>query len=354
MVSSNTLPVRVKRYKRGESVRTVFSLCSAGANVATMMATTSEEQSNRVEERTTVNTDERQYQQLVQRILQHGSERDDRTGTGTIATFGEMLSFDLSNNTLPLLTIKRINYRSVVGELLWFLRGETSSLSLEREGIRIWTGNGSRAALDRSGLSHYETGELGPVYGFQWRHAGLEYRGCHEDYFEEARRLADRRPGYDQVRRCLDLIRENPHSRRILMSAWNVLDIDKMALPPCHVLLQFFPDNNATLSGMVYMRSSDVGLGLPFNIASYATLLHLTAKMTNRKAKTLKLVLGDAHIYKNHATVLGELCRRTPFAFPQLRIRDREEVKDMREFEIEDFIVTNYKHHRSVKLDISI
>lgn len=296
---------------------------------------------------------EQQYLNLIRKILEHGEQRNDRTGTGTLALFGETLTFDLRDDTLPLLTVKRMELRSIVGELLWFLRGQTDSHDLERDGIYIWRANGSREALDKRGLYERNEGDLGPIYGFQWRYAGLEYKNSTWDYRGESERLGHKRRGYDQIAYVIKEINENPYSRKILMSAWNVNDITTMALPPCHVSFQFFVHNDGQLSGLLYMRSADVGLGLPFNIASYAILLHLVARQTNKTARRLTIVTGDTHVYNNHVEGLRDLLTRQPYPPPKLHIA-RKHVEDLGEYEIDDFQLIDYQAHTRIKLKLSV
>lgn len=295
---------------------------------------------------------EQQYLELIRKILTKGTPRNDRTGTGTLALFGETLTFDLRNDALPLLTVKQMELRPIVGELLWFLRGGTNSKDLEREGIHIWRANGSREVLDKLNFRDREVGDLGPIYGFQWRYAGIEYKGSDWDYKLENEILGDKRRGYDQIEFLINEIRNNPHSRRIFLSSWNVQDLSAMALPPCHVSLQLFV-HGESLSGLLYMRSSDVGLGLPFNIASYAILLHLIAKHTGLRAVELKITIGDTHVYNNHVSGLRKLLERKPYDPPTLIIRDKT-VKDLGEYEIDDFKLYNYRSHERVKLNMSV
>lgn len=299
------------------------------------------------------NDGELQYLALIRKILEQGEPRADRTGTGTLALFGETLTFDLQNDTLPLLTVKRMELRPIVGELLWFLRGKTDSKDLEQDGIYIWRANSTRENLNELGFQERCEGDLGPIYGFQWRYAGLEYKNSAWDYRTENECLGDNRRGYDQIAYIIKEINENPYSRRIFMSAWNVHDIPMMALPPCHVSFQFYVDNENTLSGLLYMRSADVGLGLPFNIASYAILMHMVARQTNRSAKRLTIVCGDTHVYRNHIEGMRDLLERQPYPAPKLIIKDKR-VQDLSEYEIDDFQLRDYRTHSRIKLHMSV
>lgn len=209
-----------------------------------------------------------------------GTLRGDRTGTGTYAVFGAQMRYSLRDNIFPLLTTKRVFWRAVVEELLWFIRGSTNANELKAKNIRIWDGNSSRQFLDSLGFTERDEGDLGPVYGFQWRHYGAEYKGMHEDYTNK---------GIDQLKNVIETIKNNPNDRRILMCAWNPIDIPKMALPPCHCLVQFFVANDE-LSCQLYQRSADMGLGVPFNIASYSLLTCMMAHVTGLKVSEQKKI----------------------------------------------------------------
>lgn len=211
---------------------------------------------------------EQQYLNLIRDIIENGVEKRDRTGVGTRSTFGNMMRFDISQ-TFPLLTTKRVYWKGVVEELLWFLRGSTFSKELSDKDVHIWDGNGSREFLDKLGFKERKEGDLGPVYGFQWRHFGAKYLNCDTDYSGQ---------GVDQIEQLINRIKSDPDSRRHIVSAWNVADLHKMALPPCHVLFQFYV-SQGKLSCMLYQRSCDVGLGIPFNIASYALLTVMVARV---------------------------------------------------------------------------
>lgn len=211
---------------------------------------------------------EQQYLDLIRDVIERGEDKEDRTGVGTRSTFGNMMRFDLSQ-TFPLLTTKKVFWKGVVEELLWFLRGSTDGKALSDLGVKIWDGNGSREFLDNLGFKNRRVGDLGPVYGFQWRHFGAEYVDCDTDYTGK---------GVDQISQLVERIKRDPDSRRHIVSAWNVADLSKMALPPCHVLFQFYVANGK-LSCMLYQRSCDIGLGIPFNIASYALMTMMIARV---------------------------------------------------------------------------
>lgn len=291
---------------------------------------------------------ERQYLNLVKKILEKGTERNDRTGTGTIAIFGELLEFDLREDRLPLLTTRKLSFKSIVEELLWFLRGETDSKILEKRGVNIWRDHSTKEVLTERGFADRRTGDLGPVYGFQWRFAGMEYETCETDYETKTRKQ-----GYDQIEYLLTELRNRPHSRRIIMNSWHVCDISKMALPPCHMSFQLYAEGNE-ISGLLYSRSADVGLGLPFNIASYAILLHILAKKVGRTAKTLKIIIGDAHIYKNHLEQLRALLERDPFPNPTLTIDEETTNFEWKKYQTSHFHLNNYTSHDPIRMVVSV
>ncbi|KAJ7455275.1 thymidylate synthase/dCMP hydroxymethylase domain-containing protein [Mycena galericulata] len=297
--------------------------------------------------------EEQQYLDLIRRVLDTGAPRPDRTGTGTLSLFAPpALRFSLANNTLPLLTTKRTFLRGIVEELLWFVRGATDSTQLSAKGVKIWDGNGSPAFLAARGLGHRRAGDLGPVYGFQWRHFGAPYVDCEADYTGQ---------GVDQLRECIRKIKEDPTDRRIILSAWNPADIPQMALPPCHLLCQFYvhlppasaPTEPPKLSCLMYQRSADLGLGIPFNIASYALLTHMLAQVTGTTAHELVIQLGDAHVYRDHVAALEVQLARVPKAFPTLRWA-REGIEDIEQFEYADFVVEGYESHPSIPMKMSV
>ncbi|KAJ3353233.1 Thymidylate synthase [Entophlyctis luteolus] len=263
------------------------------------------------------NPEEAQYLALVRNVM-GGAPRLDRTQTGTLSVFAPRpLVFNLENGVFPLFTTKRVPLRAVFEELMWFLRGCTDSSVLAKKHIHIWDANGSREALDRAGLVNNAVGDLGPVYGFQWRHFGAEYRGPHADYSGQ---------GVDQVRDVIDKIKNDPMNRRILISAWNPAELKNVALPPCHLLCQFYVSTPTDeqpvpkLSCQLYQRSADLGLGVPFNVSSYALLTILIAYVTGLHPGTLTVVLGDAHVYRDHIAGLTTQLARTPRAFPSLHV----------------------------------
>ncbi|AMC93396.1 thymidylate synthase [Erysipelothrix larvae] len=286
------------------------------------------------------------YLDLCQFVMEHGEQRMDRTGTGTRSVFGYQMRFNLSEG-FPLLTTKRVHFASIAKELLWFISGNTNIQWLVQNKVRIWN-EWPYAAFKASDMYQNETmnqfieriahddafaaqfGDLGPVYGKQWRDFG----------------------GVDQLQEVIDQIRNNPTSRRIIMSAWNPPLIHEMALPPCHAFLQFYVSDSGKLSLQLYQRSADIFLGVPFNIASYALLVHMIAKICNLEVGDFVHTLGDAHIYNDHVDAIEEQLSREPLPLPQLIIHgDQKEIED---FKYEDFEIVNYNHHPSIKAKVSV
>lgn len=262
---------------------------------------------------------EQQYLALLSKILNNGSERTDRTGVGTLSLFGERLECNLADG-FPLLTTKRVPFSHVAKELLWFIRGQTDAGVLDRDGVKIWNANSSAEFLAARGLS-YAPGDIGPGYGFQWRHFGAKYTNCGADYTGQ---------GVDQLARLVDGLKTDPYSRRHYITAWNPAQIDAMALPPCHLSAQFYVSGAegaggrgggpARLCCQLYQRSADAFLGLPWNIASYALLTHIIAALVGLQPGELILCLGDVHVYKNHLDAVKTQLARTPAALPTVSV----------------------------------
>jgi len=290
----------------------------------------------------TTNNEEHQYLNLVRDILEHGVQRSDRTGVGTISKFGAQMRFSLRDGSFPLLTTKRVFWRGVAEELLWFVKGDTNAKNLSSKDVNIWEANGGRKFLDSRGLTDREEGDLGPVYGFQWRHFGAEYETMHSDYTGK---------GVDQLQECITTIKNNPTDRRIVMTAWNPTALPKMALPPCHMFCQFYVANGE-LSCLMYQRSCDMGLGVPFNIASYALLTCLIAHVCDLKPGEFIHSLGDAHVYLNHVNALNEQLKREPRAFPKLVIKP--DTKDIEKFQFGDFELIDYHPHPHLKMEMAV
>ncbi|KAJ8102984.1 thymidylate synthase/dCMP hydroxymethylase domain-containing protein [Lipomyces tetrasporus] len=296
------------------------------------------------------NPEEESYLSLCAQILSTGEKRLDRTGTGTLSLFAPpQMRFSLRHNRFPLLTTKRVFLKGIVHELLWFVSGSTNAVDLAANGIHIWDGNGSREYLDSVGLSHREVGDLGPVYGFQWRHFGAEYVDAKTDYNGK---------GVDQLRDLIWKIKNKPYDRRLILTAWNPADAQKMALPPCHMFAQFYvsypngPDGQGELSCCLYQRSADMGLGVPFNIASYALLTVMVATVCGLKPGEFVHCLGDAHVYLDHVDAMKTQVDRVPREFPKLFVK--RDVTDIDDFRFEDFEVVGYNPHGKIQMKMSV
>ena len=360
--------------------------------------------------------EETQYLDLIREIIEEGNVKGDRTGTGTISKFGKQMRFDLRRN-FPLLTTKRVFWRGVAEELLWFVGGKTNAKELQDKDIKIWDGNGSRAYLDSVGLGHREEGDLGPVYGFQWRHFGATYKDMHADYNGQGvdqlaevihkiktnpneelqdkdikiwdgngsrayldsvglghREEGDLGPvygfqwrhfgatykdmhadyngqGVDQLAEVIHKIKTNPNDRRILLTAWNPAALHEMALPPCHMFCQFYVANGE-LSCQMYQRSCDMGLGVPFNIASYSLLTCMIAQVCGLKPGEFIHVCGDTHVYSNHVEPLMKQLEVEPRPFPTLTINPAK--TDIDSFTFADFTITGYDPHPKIEMKMAV
>ena len=263
----------------------------------------------------------RQYLDLMERVLKHGLEKRDRTGTGTLSVFGHQMRFDLADG-FPLVTTKKLHVKSIIRELLWFLAGDTNIRYLKEHGVRIWDEWAD------------EEGELGPVYGQQWRSWPAKDGAA-----------------IDQIGHFVEAIRKDPYSRRLIVTAWNPAEIDKMALPPCHCLFQFYVVNG-NLSCQLYQRSADVFLGVPFNIASYALLTMMVAQVTSLEPGEFIHTLGDAHLYLNHLEQARLQLSREPRPLPVMRLNP--DVKDLFAFAYEDFTLEGYEPHPHIKAQVAV
>jgi dihydrofolate reductase/thymidylate synthase len=292
----------------------------------------------------TPNEEEAQYLRLCDDIINNGVQRGDRTGTGTLSKFGVQMRFSLRNEVFPMLTTKRVFWRGVAEELLWFVKGCTNAKELQDKDIHIWDGNGSKEFLASRGLGHREEGDLGPVYGFQWRHFGAGYSDMHADY---------RGQGVDQLAECIRKIKETPEDRRILLTAWNPKDLDLMALPPCHMFCQFYVAEGE-LSCQMYQRSADMGLGVPFNIASYSLLTRMVAQVCGLRAGDFVHTIGDAHVYLNHVDALKEQVARAPMARPFPTLKIDPSVTDIDGFTMENFTIEGYKPMPAIKMKMAV
>lgn len=291
--------------------------------------------------------EEYQYLNLIHDIVENGGIERGRNGV-TKSVFGASMVFSLRDGKIPILTTKRTAWKTCFNELLWFIRGDTSNEKLRERGVHIWDGNASRKFLDSRGLYDNKEGDLGPVYGHQWRHFNAPYVDCDTDYNGK---------GIDQLQQIIDVLK-NPDpvvraSRRLVLSAWNPCQLDEMALPPCHVLMQFNVSNGNKLSCALYQRSGDVGLGVPFNIASYSALTHIIAKHTGLEAEEFVYHLGNAHIYEEHIDALRGQLSRKPYEFARIEIDETDENREKIEnYRIEDIKLVDYKSHETIPLKL--
>jgi len=294
------------------------------------------------------NEEELAYLNLLSDIINCGSIKDDRTGTGTYSLFGTQLRFSLENNKIPMLTTKKMFTKGVIEELLFFLRGETDTKKLEAKGVNIWKGNTSRDFLDKRGLSYLPEGDMGLGYGWQWRNFG----GEKETAYHTTRHPVE--SGIDQVANLIKQLKEDPNSRRMIISAWNPKQLHEISLPPCHILYQAYVDNGK-LSAQFYQRSADFFLGSPFNILSYSILTRILAKISRLQAKELIMICGDSHIYTNHLNQVKQQISRTPYDFPKLKInKDLSLIEDIENLSFEDFEIINYNHHPAIIAPMAI
>tara|TARA_B100000927_G_scaffold284710_1_gene273963 strand:- start:1103 stop:1981 length:879 start_codon:yes stop_codon:yes gene_type:complete len=286
--------------------------------------------------------EEYQYLSLIENILKNGCDFESRNGS-TKSIFGNMMRFSLNDGIIPILTTKKVAWKTCFKELQWFIKGHTDNKLLKEVNVHIWDDNGSKEFLEKQNLTYRED-DLGPVYGHQWRHFNAPYTDCNADYTNQ---------GIDQLQELIKNLKseEGRKSRRLIISAWNPCQIKEMALPPCHVLMQFYVSENKYLSCSLYQRSGDVGLGVPFNIASYSFLTHMLAKHCGLEAKDFVYFLGNAHIYEEHIEPLKEQIQREPLPFPKIIFK---EVKE----NIEDYSLTDiefsqeYKFHKQIKMEM--
>ena len=283
--------------------------------------------------------EEYQYLNLIQNIIDNGTWEDGRNGK-TKSIFGNMMRFSLKHGKIPILTTKKTAWKTCLKELLWFIRGKTNNNLLKEQGVHIWDGNSTPEFLKSRGLSHYSDGELGPLYGFQWRHFNAKWEGD-EDYTGE---------GVDQLQQIIDALKDPKQrtSRRLIMTAWNPCQLDDMALPPCHILCQFNVHDGNKLSCMMYQRSCDFFLGIPINIASYSMLTHLLANHCGLEAYEFIHSMGNIHLYENAIDAATLQITREPYPFPTVSIKEiRENIND---YQVEDFEIHNYKSHEAIKV----
>ncbi|CAF1066042.1 unnamed protein product [Adineta steineri] len=292
----------------------------------------------------TENAEETQYLDLVRQVIEKGLQKTDRTGVGTRSIFGpQNMKFNLRNNRLPLLTTKRMFWKGIVEELIWMIGGKTDSKLLDIKGVKIWNDHGSRAFLDKQGFKQRDEGDLGPIYGFQWRHWGAPYTSCYTDYTNQ---------GIDQLAQLIHLIKTEPNSRRLILSSWNVSQLSEMVLPPCPTLCQFNVSPDKELSCLMFQRSCDLGLGVPFDIASYSLLTHIIASVCHLTPGDFIYAMGDAHVYLNHIEPLKEQLQRKAQHFPTLIISKKCDNID--EFQADDFKIDEYSPHGAVQMKMAI
>jgi len=286
--------------------------------------------------------EENQYLNTIDYIINNGKSITGRNGN-VYTIIGCPMHFTLTNNIVPILTTKKVAVKTCIKELLWFINGQTDNKLLNDQNVHIWDGNASRDFLNSRGLYDREENDLGPVYGHQWRFFNAEYKDCHTSYKDK---------GVDQLRYIINCLKDprERYSRRLIMSAWNPCQIDEMALPPCHVLAHFNVIDDE-LSCILYQRSGDVGLGVPFNIASYSILTHLISKMCGLKAKEFIYYLGNTHIYDDHIDPLKEQIKRVPYNFPTIKINDRDNL-DIDNVNINDIEIIDYKYHDTIKMEM--
>ena len=289
-----------------------------------------------------INRDERQYLNLINKILKEGDIKNNRTGIDTFSLFGEQMIFDLEYS-FPLLTTKKTAFKSILRELLWFISGSTDSKVLDKQGVKIWNANGSRKFLDSNGFFDRDEGDLGPIYGHQWRHYSAEYIDCNTDYSGI---------GIDQLQQCIDLIKNDPDNRRIILNSWNPYQLKEMVLPPCHVMCQFYVRKGKYLDCKLYQRSADIGLGVPFNIASYSLLVYIISHLCNLIPGKFIHTFGDVHVYVNHIEQLKIQMDREPFNFPKLKIIG--DIKSIDDFKEDNFKLIGYEFYDAIKMDMAL
>ena len=286
--------------------------------------------------------EEYQYLNLIKDVINYGENEVGRNGS-TRMIFGTTMEFSLKDNTIPILTSKKVAHKTCLRELLWFIKGSTDNKILQDQGVTIWNGNGSRDFLDSVGLVDYKENDLGPIYGFQWRHFNADYNDCYTDYTDK---------GIDQLAYIIECLKDplKRSSRRLIISAWNPCQLPKMVLPPCHVLMQFNVRAGKYLSCSLYQRSGDIGLGVPFNIASYSFLTHLLAHHCDLIPEKFVYNLGNAHIYENHLPVLEKQTDNKPYKFPKVKIDNK--YSNIEDYKISDFAIEDYQSHDKIKMDM--
>lgn len=277
---------------------------------------------------------EQGYLDLLREILENGDTRENRTDIGTISLFGKSIKFNLTGGKIPLMTTKKISWEWVAKELLWIISGDTNSRTLSAQGVKIWDANGSREFLDSVGLQDNEVGDLGPIYGHQWRNFNSE--------------------GVDQLKEVIDGVRNDPFSRRHVVSAWNPAQIKKMAVPPCHMMFQFYVSSDRKyLDCMMYQRSGDMFLGVPYNVFSYSLLTHIVAKLCGMEAREFTHMIGDAHIYSNHVEQCKKQMGRDVREMPRVDL-DMGEIRDIDDIAINHIRISGYDPHPFIKGEMAV
>jgi thymidylate synthase len=287
--------------------------------------------------------EEYQYLNLIKTILECGYIEEGRNGK-TKSNFGDSMRFSLKNGSIPILTTKKVAWKTCLKELLWFIRGETDNKLLQKQNVHIWDGNSSKEYMEGIGLDHYPEGILGPIYGYQWRHFNAPYGVVRGTILDE------NKPGIDQLQYIIEQLKnpETRNSRRLIMTAWNPCQLNKMALPPCHVMCQFNVHDGNQLSCAMYQRSVDVPIGSPFNIASYCFLTHLLAKHCDLQPYEFVYFMGNCHIYEEHFEPIKEQIERVPFDFPTLKIVNKRE--NINDYVVDDFQIIDYRSHETIRM----
>lgn len=298
---------------------------------------------------------ERQYLNLIGNILKNGIRETGRNGN-TKTIIGAMMKFPLNDNIIPIMTTKKMAWKTCFKELFWFINGETDNKKLKEQNVNIWNGNGSREFLDSRNLRHYEEDDLGPIYGYQWRNFDMPYRNAkhYEKYKMNYRlNLVKERHYTDQLGNIIEMLKDENerNSRRLVMSAWNPNQLNKMALPPCHILSQFNVVNNKLYCNM-YQRSADIGLGVPFNIASYSLLTIILAKHCDLEPGEFIHHIGNAHIYEEHEDMLNEQIKRKPKNFPKCTILNK--YADINNYSLKDVLIEDYNHHSKINMEMKV
>ena len=289
------------------------------------------------------NNEEQQYLNLLKSILNNGYVEETRNGV-TKSIFGNSMRFSLKNGKIPILTTKKVAWKTCLKELLWFISGETNNKILQKQGVHIWDGNSSKEYMNSIGLCNYTDGMLGPIYGYQWRHYDAFYD------IRTGKTIDESIKGIDQLQYIIDQLKnpETRTNRRLIMTAWNPCQLKQMALPPCHVMCQFNVHDGNKLSCAMYQRSCDVPIGSPFNIASYSFLTHLLAKHCGLEAHEFIYFMGNCHIYEEHIEPIKEQILRTPLDFPTLEIVNKRE--NINDYIVSDFKINNYQSHEVIKM----